>query len=242
MEPPESEVLEEVRVRLRTVLGSEYARDHLRLAFADGVLTIEGEVESVAAKKRALRAVAASPAVKGVVDRLHVRPAQAMGDREIRDHLAHAFINEPAFAELALFERQGEQLVPLRASPLDQRGRIEITVADGIVTLDGTVPGLDYKRLAWVLAWWIPGVRDVVNGIAVEPPEEESDGAIADACRLVLEKDPLVNASQIRIGVRDRRVVLSGVVPTEEERRAAENDAWFLFGVDEVENRIDVHR
>lgn len=242
MNRPTSEVLDEARAHLRSVLGAEYTLDHPKLAWAEGVLTVEGEVETVAAKKRALRALASVPEVKGVVDRLRVRPSQPMGDREIRDHVAHAFLGEPAFAEFALFERRGEALVPLRASPVDLRGRLEIEVADGVVTLDGSVPGLDHKRLAGVLAWWVPGVRDVINGIAVEPPEDDTDGAIADACRIALEKDPLLDASEIRVAVRDRRVVLTGVVPTEEQRRAAENDAWFVFGVDEVDNRIEVHR
>ncbi len=237
-----SEILEEARARLRSVPGLEARHPEIRLAWDRGTLTIEGEVDGVATKKRVLRAVASVPEVGAVVDRLHVRPAVVMGDREIRDHVARAFVAEPAFAELALFERSGEKVEPIRASPIDVRGRLEIEVRDGIVTLDGTVPGLDYKRLAGLLAWWVPGVRDVVNGIAVDPPEEDEDGAIADACRLALEKDPFLDASQIHVTVRDRRVKLTGVVPSEEQRRMAEADVWALFGVDEVTNQISVHR
>jgi hypothetical protein len=39
---------------------------------ADGILTVEGEVDSVAAKKLALERLAALPEVIGIVDRLHV--------------------------------------------------------------------------------------------------------------------------------------------------------------------------
>lgn len=237
-----SEILEEARARLRSVPGLEARQPEIRLAWDRGTLTIEGEVDGVATKKRVLRAVASVPEVCAVVDRLHVRPAAVMGDREIRDHVARAFVAEPAFAELALFERGGENVEPIRASPIDVHGRLEIEVRDGIVTLDGTVPGLDYKRLAGLLAWWVPGVRDVVNGIAVDPPEEDEDGAIADACRLAIEKDPFLDASQIHVTVRDRRVTLTGVVPSEEQRRMAEADVWALFGVDEVDNQVRVHR
>ncbi|MCS6778987.1 MAG: BON domain-containing protein [Geminicoccaceae bacterium] len=235
-------VLEEVRARLRSVPGLEAGHGAIRLAWAEGTLEVEGEVDGVATKKQALRAAASVPEVKAVVDRLRVRPAEPMGDRAIRDHVVHAFLAEPAFAELALFERRGDRLDPIRASPIDVRGRLEIEVADGVVTLDGTVPGLDHKRLAGLLAWWVPGVRDVVNGIAVDPPEEDQDGAIADACRIALEKDPFIDASQVRVTVRDRRVTLDGVVPSEDQRRMAEADVWALFGVDEVDNRILVHR
>jgi len=36
--------------------------------------------------------------------------------------------------------------------------------------LNGRVSGLPSKRLAGVLAWRVPGVRDVVNGIELDPP------------------------------------------------------------------------
>jgi osmotically-inducible protein OsmY len=47
-------------------------------------------------------------------------------------------------------------------------------VVDGdVVTLNGQVPSLSHKRLAGVLAWWVPGVRDVVDGLAVEPTQSD---------------------------------------------------------------------
>ena len=106
--------------------------------------------------------------------------------------------------------------------------------------MDGDVQGLTQKRLAGVLAWWVPGSRDVVNGLAVTPPEVDEVGEIADAVRIALEKNPFVDHSQIRISVRGKKVTLDGLVPTAFEREMAEFDAWYVFGVDEVENRIDV--
>ena len=96
------------------------------------------------------------------------------------------------------------------------------------------------KRLAGVMAWWVPGVRDVVNGIEVEPPEEDSPDMIEEAVRVALEKDPLVNASQIRVGVRNTWVRLTGAVAANAEREAAERDAWCILGVDNVLNEIEV--
>ena len=126
------------------------------------------------------------------------------------------------------------------AEPDSPVGTIELSVADGVVTLDGEAPSLARKRLAGALAWWVPGCRDVVNGLGVEPPETGSDDAIADAVEIVLEKDPFVNAGQIRIGVRNAVVTLTGLVPAESEREMAEFDAWYVFGVDRVVNRIEV--
>jgi osmotically-inducible protein OsmY len=42
----------------------------------------------------------------------------------------------------------------------------------------------------------------------------------------VLEADPMVDPSQIRMRCRDRTVILEGSVPTEQQKSRAELDAW----------------
>ena len=72
------------------------------------------------------------------------------------------------------------------------------------------------------------------------PPEDDSDDEIADAVRMVLEKDFFVDATKLRVGAKRCGVRLEGLVPTESERDMAEFDAWYVFGVDDVDNRIMV--
>ncbi len=233
------QVLDKVRTALRS--ESRVGRENLpeAMSFDDGVITLEGEAKNVAVKKLVLERAAALPEVTGIVDRLHVKPAQRMGDGEIRDAVRGVLMQEPAFQDLAIRERVAGRIDPVREPP-QARGAIYIEVQDGIVILDGRVPGLDDKRLAGVLAWWVPGSRDVIDGIAVDPPEEDSDDAITEAVRLILEKDPFVDAGQIRVTVKDAVVSLKGIVPTESEREMAVFDAWYVFGVDDVVDRIDV--
>lgn len=233
-------VLGDVRAALESEPGIDLHNHPLVLDFVDGDLTIEGEVADVAAKKLALERAAAVSGVSAVIDRLRVAPAERMADDALRQALIKAYLQEPAFAELALHEETKGRVDVVRASPIDVAGVIVVAVADGVVTLNGRVRGLDEKRLAGVLAWWVPGSRDVVNGIAVEPPETDSDDAIAEAVRIVLEKDPFVDASQIRVGVRRAQVLLQGLVPKTAERSMAEHDAWYVFGVDKVTNEIQV--
>ncbi len=232
-------VLDAVRSTLRSESRIGTSTAVIRMDFADGVLTLEGEVETVAAKKLALERSAKLPPVRGIVDRLHVRPAVAMGDREIADHVRNALLQEPAFADCAIAVIRGADREVIR-NPDQRAGSIEVAVADGVVNLNGEVNGLGRKRLASVLAWWVPGSRDVVNGIAVVPEEEDSPDAIEEAVRLALEKDPFVDAIQIRVGVRHAVVRLTGTVPTESEREMAESDVWYVFGVDDVVNEISV--
>lgn len=236
-----TEILEAVRRALVSVPRIGPAAHRLTMDYAKGALTLAGELDSVAAKKLALEAAAALQGVDGIVDRLRVAPAQPMGDKEVRDLVCDALLQEPALTELTLREKIKNEFVTIREPVRDPHREIRVSVTDGVVTLDGEVPGIGLKRLAGVLAWWVPGSRDVVNGLEVMPPEADSDDEIADTVRLVLEKDPFVNAGQIRIGARNAIVRLEGLVPTESEKDMAENDCWYVFGVDGVENRIEVH-
>ena len=233
----------DIRKDVRSTLMSEPRIGSFELsnvAFADdGALVVEGEVGSVMAKKLALERIGAMPDVDLIVDRLHVRPAEVMGDADIRAHLRDAFLREPSFAGLTIAEEKKTARQVLVSPPI-AIGDLDYGVEDGIVTLNGNAPALATKRLAGLLAWWVPGSRDVINGIAVPDSEEDSPQAVEEAVRIALEKDPFVNAGQIRVGARHHVVRLTGLVTSQAERDMAENDAWYVFGVDDVVNEIGV--
>jgi osmotically-inducible protein OsmY len=235
----DTDLLERVREALRADTRIGFDEAAIVLSLADRQLVIAGEVADIAAKRRALRRAAAAVADRGIVDRLHVTPAVAMEDGMIRDLVRDALVEEPALSQSRLRQWVKGELELVRDPP-GATETIDIRVEDGVVTLDGEVTGLAQKRLAGALAWWVPGSRDVINGIGVAPAEADSDFEIADAVRLVLEKDPFVNADQLRVGARRAVVALDGLVPTESERDMAERDAWYVFGVEDVVNRIAV--
>lgn len=205
----------------------------------DGVATLAGAADSIVQKKLALERTAALSGVSAIVDRLHVLPASPMTDAEISEHLGNHLIDDPSFRGLRVERHQGVRVEVLQA-PDSSDGQILYEVDDGIVTLNGNVPSLSSKRLAGVLAWWVPGSRDVINGIAVEPPEQDAPVQLEEAVRIVLEKDPFVDATQIRVGVRHHVVHLTGAVTSEGARVMAERDAWYVLGVDDVINDIVV--
>ena len=146
----------------------------------DGTLTITGEVQSVAVKKRHPSRAGAQPDVREIVDRLRVAPAQRMEDHRIRNLVGDALLQEPALGDLSIRERVKDEVVTLREPPDPPRGEISIAVEDGLVMLRGTVPSTTCRRLAGVLAWWVPGTRDVCNAIVVAPPEEDNDDDITE--------------------------------------------------------------
>lgn len=232
-------------MRSEARLGPGFRPERMDIA-EDGTLTVIGEVESLAAKKRALACAAVPESVRRVVDRLRVAPAAPMADAGIRERLRQYFSAEPAFWGFAVREALTSGPDPeFRAVSGDvegARGRIDYEVRDGVVILNGAVPGLVSKRLAGAMAWWVPGVRDVVNGLEPEPPEEDAPIRIEEAVRVVLDRNPLIDDGQIRVGVRLGVVRLTGAVPGEAQREIAEADAWSVFGVDDVINEIEVAR
>jgi osmotically-inducible protein OsmY len=215
-------------------------RRPLEVAVDGGVVTVSGEVDDVAAKKLALELVGAVPGVTGIVDRLRVTPAEPMEDGDIRDHIFDALVQEQAFNDYTVRGAARGTMETVREAPRAAAGVIEIEVDGGMVTLNGNVGSLSHKRLAGVLAWWVPGSRDVVNGLEVVPPMEDNDDEVVDAVRLALEKDPFVNASQIRVSCRDYVVTLTGEVPRKNEKGMAEADAWYVFRVNRVVNNVIV--
>jgi osmotically-inducible protein OsmY len=233
------EVIKAVRAAFEREPRVKIHSHRLKLAFdADDALIVEGEVPDVAAKKTALRLAAAIPGVVAIVDRIHVLPSRKMGDGEIREHVRDAFLEEPVFDQCGLRILNGERWMEVRAPQSVQGCTLEVAVDDGIVTLNGRVVSLSHKRLAGALAWWVPGTRDVINGIEVTPEEQDSDEEITEAVRLVLEKDPLVDARQVQVMTRDAVVTLEGLVKNEAERNMIEMDTWCVSGVNDVNNRL----
>jgi osmotically-inducible protein OsmY len=209
------------------------------------ILFLQGSVATLAQKKLALLRAAAVPGVAGLADHVHVTPATPATDRHIRAQLREMFAQDPDFSDLALREDVAPGVLATRFEPVAGAAepgarRLDIEVEDGIVTLDGLVPSLVRKRLAGAMAWWIPGIRDVINGIAVDPAEEDGPDQIEEAVRVVLDRNPAVDAAQIRVGVRGRVVRLTGLVRSAAARDIAESDAWATFGVDDVVNKIAV--
>jgi osmotically-inducible protein OsmY len=208
--------------------------------YHEGLLTLEGKVKDIAAKKLALELAAAVPSVAGIVDRLKVVAAEQMTDEVLLEHVRDALIQETALSDCSVILRRAERIEVVREPPTDFRGSLEVAVQNGDVLLEGHVPSLSHKRLAGVLAWWVPGTQNVLNCLTVEPPEEDNDEEMIDALRIVLEKDPFVNADQIRVRARNRIVTLDGLVANETESEIVEHDAWYLFGVDRVINRLEL--
>ena len=233
------DISDRARAALRSESRIRTTGTPIHLSLSDGDLVMEGEVDHIAGKKLALECAARVPGVGRIIDRLRVRAATPMGDGEIRDRVRDALLADDDLSRNTIRVWAKGSPETMR-EPADATGTIEIRVEDGVVTLDGDVVGLGQKRLAGVLAWWVPGTRDVINGLGVTPPDVESEAGITDAVLQVLERDPFVNSESIRVHTYRATVVLEGEVSRGSERKLAEDDAWYVFDVDAVVNHLEV--
>lgn len=237
-------ILKQVHAALEREPRIHLHRHPIRIDLSsDGNLFLEGEVESVAAKKRTLALAGAVVGIREVTDRLKVQPSERRGDGAIRNSLCAFLLQEPTLQNCALRVSAKGDIKNLREVRENASGLIEIAVDEGVIVLSGEVLSLSHRRLAEVMAWWTPGCCDVINALNVVPPEQDADDEVADALQLVWEKDPLLaDAAQLRARVDHYVVTLQGIVPREAEKQAAELDAWCLSGVENVINDIEVRK
>ncbi len=241
--PGKEDVLKQVRAALEHEPRIKLHRYPVSLDLdGDGTLTLEGDAVNIAAKKLALELAASIPGVSGIVDRLRLAPTEPMGDGAIRDHIRDQLLQDSALQGCSISVRVKEQMETCRESIAQPPASIEVSVDDGVVTLNGRVSSLSHKRLAGLMAWWVPGSRDVINGIEVVPPQDDIDDEITDAVRAALEKDPFVNPDRMRVSTRNCVVTLDGFALNQKEKEMAEIDAWYIFGVDKVVNRLETLR
>lgn len=234
------EVVKKVRAVLERESGINFYRNTVDLSFDGRTLVISGEVDSIGAKRKAYKLLSGLSYIPQIDDRLCVSPAARREDGEIRDSLIGAYTRESAFHNCNIHVLNKGQLELVRDVREMTGCTINFGIEDGVVTLSGEVISLSHKRLAGAIAWWIPGTRDVLNYLHVVPAEDDTDDEITDAVRMVLAKDPLVHADQIRVTTNNRTVVLEGLVPVAEEKKMAESDVWYLSGIDAVVNEINV--
>lgn len=216
----------------------------LHLELKDDQLLLGGEVGSIAAKRMAVRVAQRVDGIQNVVDELCVVPAELRSDREILDTFTQLVQGQIELRNCATSRKVGGQVEALHQTQDDDRsGDIVFSAIEGMIILEGFVISLSHKRMAEVLAWWVPGCRNVINRLTIIPAEGDSDDEVSDAVRLALEMDPLLaHADQINLFTDHGVVTLQGAIASEEERHMAEFDAWCVQGVNGVENRLEVMR
>lgn len=213
---PDVDVLKDVIDRLEHDSRCRDAR--VGVAVADDVVSLTGEVATVALKREIEHAVHRVAGVRAVVSELvAVRP-----EAHVRDDgdLARAAANV------------------LRAQPNLASAEVEVTVSHGIVTLDGCVDWPFQRTQVVAAVADLPGVVRVEDRIHLTERVRAFD--VRRAIAAALQRRASRVARGIRVELADNRVTLTGCVATGEEKDDIERASWGVEGVLDVRNRVEV--
>lgn len=205
----------------------------IRISSQDG-LRLEGVVSNIIVKRKARRIALQLSGLSDIEDHLRLRTGDPRTGKALLDAVVNALSQEPAFRDMAV-----HPIPPPQGSAV-AHGWIGVSVDEYRVRLDGVVGSLSHRRLAEVITWWVPGCADIHNHLRVQPAEKDNDDELSDAILLVLEKDPLLHAENIRAHVKHRAITLTGTVHSEEQRDMAIHDCWYVPGVHEVHSELQV--
>jgi osmotically-inducible protein OsmY len=123
---------------------------------------------------------------------------------------------------------------------VDDAGEIEVRIAEGRVTLTGSVDALWKKERIGELASIPAGVLRVYNNITVLPGERVADEAIAGRILRAIARTAGGAAGRVSVTVRNGKVVLSGQVPSWAACQLVLEAALYTGGVVDVENGLQV--
>jgi osmotically-inducible protein OsmY len=149
---PDAQLEQKLATKLRYVrVGYDNAFDYFALGVKDGVVTVEGQDRTGVGRDEALADIANMPGVKDVVDNVSVAPV-SMFDDGIRLRAAQAIYRDPVLSKYAM----------------DPAHPIRIVVANGRVTLYGSVDSAMDKNVAGIRASQVFGAFTVDNKLVVD--------------------------------------------------------------------------
>lgn len=138
----------ELKERIEQALHDDTRVDlnEIDVRVENGVVHLEGAVDSAAERKAVKEDVETIPGVDQVVDYLKLRNFIERSDEELREAVKQDLMRDPY---------------------VDASG-IQIQAHDGKIRLEGHVSTFAEKHSAENVVWWTPGVVDVVSHIQAE--------------------------------------------------------------------------
>lgn len=186
------------------------------VAVKEGVVTLSGIVDTYTKKMAAEKAVKKVAGVRAVAldIQVGVSPMFKKTDSEIAETV----------------------LTALRLHTAVMDDRIKIKVEDGIVTLEGDAQWEYQRKAAKDAIQNLPGVRNVLNYIAVRPLVGATD--VERKITAAFHRSATVDAERITVETVGSKVILKGTVRSLAEKEDAEDAVWAAPGVMTVENRL----
>ncbi len=204
---------------IANTIEDEYLFDHavnannIDINVLDGIVELTGTVSNIKAKERASNIAQLIRGVRSVSNRISVRPPEYLTDDVVESNVENALLWDPA-------------------TSLDN---LDVSVEQGVVTLNGEVDSYQSMMLHENVAKSAVGVVDLNNEITVEYQMERPDEDIENEIEQALKWNALVNEGLIEVNVNDGEVELTGEVSSLAEKNNAFYSSW-VMGVNQVDH------
>jgi osmotically-inducible protein OsmY len=214
----------DIQSRVTQQLAKKQEFRNLQATTEDGIVTLSGKVDLYQQKLDAAKKVRKLDKVQGV--RNLVAVSSSAPDAEVEARLERKLhYDRIGYDNLFNF--------------------VDVTVKDGVATLNGETYNDLGRDSALALANSMPGVKDVVDNIKVSPVSGFDDRIRISALRAIY-RDPVLGryasdpAKPIRIVVDNGKLSLYGTVATAMDKQIAGMRANQVFGVFSVQNNLEV--
>lgn len=223
--PAASRYDSQIEGKITQKLGAKKQFANVKASVEDGIVTLTGTVDLYQRKLDAAK--------------LARKTAEAQGVRNL------ITVAGPSVPDETLGEKLATKLTYVRSGYDSTFDYFAISVKDGVVTVDGedrTGVGRD-EALADI--YNLPGVKDVVDHISLEPVSMFDDGLRLRTARAIY-RDPVLSkyamdpAQPIRIIVANGHVTLYGAVDNTMDKNIAGLRASQLAGAFSVDNQLQI--
>ena len=117
---------------------------------------------------------------------------------------------------------------------------IKIVVKDGVVTLSGEVKWNYERNYAFNEVHNRYGVKGVINDIIIKSSTTINTKTVKDKITKEFERHARIDASRIKVETSGSKITLKGTVSNFDEIDDAEDVAWSIPAVEEVQNELTI--
>lgn len=186
----------------------------------DDIIILGGTVESFYEKLVAEKAVQSLMHVRTIANEITV-------DLSIPHHKTDAEIAQ-------------EVTNAIKNNTITASKNIQAIIKNGIVTLTGDVDWYYQKSAAFNAINKLFGIKSIINNIEVKPIIIIDSSKVKSQITKEFERHARIDAEKIKVTVEGKKIILTGKVSSYDEIDEAEDAAWSIAGVEQVDNKLTI--